>query len=79
MSEHARFVGKTAMTVNRAVKSGVVSVNPKLHRAPQLPFGGVKASGFGREFDNLGFEYFIELRTILLSTARSGAALPRAA
>jgi betaine-aldehyde dehydrogenase len=70
---------ETAMTVSRAVKSGLVWVNTTLDGAPQLPFGGVKASGFGRELGNAGFEDFTELKTVLLSTAPFTTVFPRAA
>lgn len=59
---------ETAMTVSRRLESGIVWVNTMLDGAPQLPFGGIKASGFGRELGNAGFEDFTELKTILLST-----------
>lgn len=59
---------ETAMTVSRALQSGVVWVNTTLDGAPQLPFGGIKASGFGRELGNAGMEDFTELKTVLIST-----------
>lgn len=58
-----------ALEVSRRLKSGVVWINTTLDGAPQLPFGGVRASGFGRELGNAGFEDFTELKTVILSTA----------
>ena len=70
---------ETAMAVSRAVKSGLVWINTTLDGAPQLPFGGVKASGFGRELGNAGLEDFTDLKTVLLSTAAFKGPFPKAA
>ena len=60
----------TAMNVSRELKSGTVWVNTIIDGAPQLPFGGYKLSGFGREMGNAGMEEFTEIKTILLNTSR---------
>lgn len=59
----------TAMTASRQLRSGLVWVNTTLDGAPQLPFGGVKASGFGRELGNAGYDDFTDVKTVILSTA----------
>jgi acyl-CoA reductase-like NAD-dependent aldehyde dehydrogenase len=59
---------ETAMRVSRALRSGTVWVNTVIDGAPQLPFGGYKASGFGREMGNAGLEEFTQAKTILLHT-----------
>lgn len=38
-----------ALIVSREMKAGTVWVNTMIDGSPQLPFGGYKASGFGRE------------------------------
>jgi len=58
-----------AMNASRALESGLVWVNTTLDGAPQLPFGGIKASGFGRELGNAGFDDFTELKTVIVSSA----------
>lgn len=57
------------MAASRRLESGLVWVNTPLDGAPQLPFGGMKASGFGRELGNAGFEDFTEIKSVLLATA----------
>lgn len=46
------------------LEAGSVGVNDHAPNDPMIPFGGVKASGVGREFGKDGFESFYELKTI---------------
>jgi acyl-CoA reductase-like NAD-dependent aldehyde dehydrogenase len=55
---------ETAMIVSRALRSGTVWVNTMIDGLPQLPFGGYKASGYGRERGNAGLEAFTQIKTI---------------
>lgn len=55
----------TAMKVSRELRSGSVWVNCTIDGAPQLPIGGYKASGFGREQGSMGIEEFTETKTVL--------------
>lgn len=59
-----------AMGVSAALRSGVVWVNTTLDGSPQMPFGGTRHSGFGREFGAAGLEEFTELKSIYLTTGR---------
>jgi betaine-aldehyde dehydrogenase len=61
---------ESAMGVSRALRSGVVWVNTTLDISPQIPFGGTRQSGFGREFGLAGLEEFTEVKSIYLSTGR---------
>ena len=47
------------------IESGICHVNdPTVHDEPQMPFGGVKASGWGRFGGRAALEEFTELRWI---------------
>ena len=55
----------TALDVARRIESGICHVNGStVHDEPQMPFGGVKASGFGRFGGKAAIEEFTELRWI---------------
>jgi betaine-aldehyde dehydrogenase len=47
-----------------------VWINTIIDGAPQLPGGGVKNSGYGREMGQVGFDEFTEVKTIQIRTGR---------
>jgi aldehyde dehydrogenase (NAD+) len=53
-----------AMGVARRIRSGSISVNGGMCIAGDLPFGGYKASGVGREWGLEGIEEFLETKAI---------------
>jgi benzaldehyde dehydrogenase (NAD) len=58
------------MRVARQVRSGMCHINgPTVHDEPQMPFGGVGASGYGRFGGKAGIDQFTELRWVTLETA----------
>ncbi len=58
-----------ALGVARRIESGICHINgPTVHDEAQMPFGGVKASGYGRFGGKAGVEQFTELRWITLET-----------
>jgi len=59
-----------ALTTAKRLRSGTVWINTVIDGAPQLPGGGVKSSGYGREMGQVGFEEFTELKTIQIRTGR---------
>lgn len=57
------------LKVARQIKSGICHVNgPTVHDEPQMPFGGVGASGYGRFGGKAGIDAFTELRWITVET-----------
>ena len=58
-----------AMNVARRIDSGICHVNgPTVHDEAQMPFGGVKGSGFGRFGGRAGVHEFTELRWVTVQT-----------
>ena len=55
-----------AMRLARRIRSGTVSVNGGMCIAPDLPFGGYKRSGIGREWGREGIEEFLETKAIAI-------------
>ncbi len=57
------------LRVARQIKSGICHINgPTVHDEAQMPFGGVKASGYGRFGGKAGIDAFTELRWITMET-----------
>ncbi len=63
---HTKDVGR-AHRVAGALEAGTVTVNGFPSNSPTLPFGGVKASGFGREGGREGIEEFLRAKNVLLA------------
>lgn len=58
----------TALDMASELRAGTVWVNTTIDGSPQLPGGGVKESGFGREMGQVGFDEFTEIKTIQIRT-----------
>jgi acyl-CoA reductase-like NAD-dependent aldehyde dehydrogenase len=55
--------------VARQIKSGICHVNgPTVHDEAQMPFGGTKASGYGKFGGKAGIDSFTDLRWITMET-----------
>jgi succinate-semialdehyde dehydrogenase/glutarate-semialdehyde dehydrogenase len=54
--ERAQFV--------REVQAGMVFINGMTTSYPDLPFGGVKTSGYGRELTELGMREFMNIKSV---------------
>lgn len=59
-----------AWSVAQRIESGICHINgPTVHDEAQMPFGGVKDSGYGRFGGQAGVQAFTELRWITLQTS----------
>jgi benzaldehyde dehydrogenase (NAD) len=68
----AVFTRDTArgLRVARQIKSGICHINgPTVADEPQMPFGGVGDSGYGRFGGKAGIDSFTELRWVTIATA----------
>ena len=58
-----------AIELAKRIESGICHINgPTVHDEAQMPFGGVKASGYGRFGGKAGINEFTELRWITIQT-----------
>jgi len=58
-----------ALEVAKRIESGICHINgPTVHDEAQMPFGGVKASGYGRFGGKAGVHEFTQLRWITIQT-----------
>jgi succinate-semialdehyde dehydrogenase/glutarate-semialdehyde dehydrogenase len=55
-AERQRFI--------RDLAAGMVFINGNTTSYPELPFGGIKASGYGRELSAHGIREFCNLKTV---------------
>lgn len=58
------------LDVAKRLRSGTVYVNTTIDAPPQMPFGGYKASGVGREMGEAGFEEYTELKSVNIRTGK---------
>ena len=53
-----------AVAVANRIRTGTIGVNGGLWFSPDVPFGGYKQSGIGREMGVAGFEEYLETKSI---------------
>ena len=53
-----------AWAVARRVRTGTMSVNGGVWYSGDVPFGGYKQSGIGREMGRAGFEEYLETKSV---------------
>ncbi|HZM54233.1 MAG TPA: aldehyde dehydrogenase family protein, partial [Acidimicrobiales bacterium] len=53
-----------AIGVANRIRTGTVGINGGLWFSPDMPFGGYKQSGVGRESGVAGFEEYLEIKSI---------------
>ena len=62
--EQARFAAE--------LEAGMVFINGMTASYPELPFGGVRSSGYGRELSDLGIKEFCNAKTVWVGGSDSG-------
>ena len=68
----------TCLTIGRKVRAGTVWMNTFMDGASELPFGGYKQSGLGRELGRHAVEDYTETKTLNMHIgARTGWWMPR--
>ncbi len=55
-----------AEAIARRINAGAVFVNGLVKSTPQLPFGGIKKSGYGRELSYFGMKEFMNTKTVYM-------------
>jgi succinate-semialdehyde dehydrogenase/glutarate-semialdehyde dehydrogenase len=58
---------KRAFRVVEGLETGMVGLNQGIVSNPAAPFGGVKASGFGREGGREGIDEYLEIKYVAMS------------
>ena len=61
------------------LEAGMVFVNGMTASYPELPFGGIKSSGYGRELADLGIREFCNAKTVWIGPSGGGDASTAAA
>jgi succinate-semialdehyde dehydrogenase / glutarate-semialdehyde dehydrogenase len=60
-----------ARSVADRIEAGMVWVNQPTGSSAELPFGGVKRSGYGRELSEYGMHEFCNVKTVWLGDGLS--------
>ncbi|AQZ50225.1 aldehyde dehydrogenase family protein [Martelella mediterranea] len=63
----------TCLAFARRVQAGTVWTNTWMDGYSELPFGGVKQSGLGRELGRYGLEEYLEVKTVTMRIGRTRA------
>jgi len=50
-----------------ALEAGACAVNDFVKSDPRMPFGGIKASGYGRELAGFGLREFTNIKSLVIS------------
>jgi betaine-aldehyde dehydrogenase len=61
----------TCLAFARRVQAGTIWTNTWMDGYPEMPFGGFKQSGSGRELGRFGLDEFMEIKTLTMRIGRS--------
>lgn len=56
-----------ARSIIPLLESGNVYVNQIVRGDPRMPYGGIKRSGYGREFSEYGIKEFVNIKSVVIS------------
>ena len=62
---YTRDVGRI-FRVSEGLEYGIIGINDPVPTAPQIPFGGYKESGLGRENGSMGIGEFMEVKAVTI-------------
>ena len=67
------FSGDTdrARKLASRIETGMVFINTTTTSMPELPFGGVKRSGYGRELSDVGIKEFVNRKLVVISSGKA--------
>jgi succinate-semialdehyde dehydrogenase/glutarate-semialdehyde dehydrogenase len=57
----------------KEIEAGMVYVNRMTESTPEIPFGGAKNSGYGRELSHFGIHEFTNVKTVWIDRSEGGA------
>jgi succinate-semialdehyde dehydrogenase/glutarate-semialdehyde dehydrogenase len=57
-----------AKSLASRIETGAIWINTFASTAPELPFGGVKRSGYGRELSQLGIKEFVNQKLVVVAS-----------
>jgi succinate-semialdehyde dehydrogenase/glutarate-semialdehyde dehydrogenase len=64
-AEQERFINE--------IEAGMVYINRMVESTPEIPFGGAKNSGYGRELSHFGIREFTNVKTVWIDESAEGA------
>ncbi|HSL00918.1 MAG TPA: NADP-dependent succinic semialdehyde dehydrogenase [Rubrobacteraceae bacterium] len=64
-AEQERFISE--------IEAGMVYINRMTESTPEIPFGGAKNSGYGRELSRFGIQEFTNVKTVWIEESAEGA------